>query len=431
MPGSAARPCPKVGRVRRWVILSIVLLVGAAVLAPLVWKARQAEHVVIAVTPAQGAFDETATRLAEHLRRGGYHVETVEIAESAEAVDLVQDPNSPVNTALMAMPLEDELAYPDVTNAGTFARMPVAIVVPGDSDAKDVRDLRGSRIQIGVHGSMGAETAELVLTPYGITADNSTFLSDAPDAALASLSDGTADAVVAILDPFESAGNAMLAHDADLRLISLPDAAGLAALTQYTFPTTIPAGGFSLTPLVPAEPVETVAMPASVIVNAELGGGPVYAIAQFLAVTYDRGSISGMPGEFPNFTDTQVTPNPIAKDYYANLVRPWAYQTLPSWVADSFVTIIVAISVLVIAASVYAIFFPDTYTAWAAVVRPARQRRAAERLAGALAEGRDLTPRERRKLHVLIEEHEREQRHHSHLQAMRAHLANDDDPLSA
>ena len=430
MPGSASRACPKVRRVRRWLIVPILIVTGIAVLAPLVLKARQAEHVVIAVTPAQGSFDETVGRLVEHLRRYGYPVETVEVAESADAVDLVQDPTSPVNTALMAMPLDDELAYPDVTNVGTFARMPVAIVVPADSNANDVRDLRGRRIQVGIRGSMSAETAELVLTPYGITTENSTFVFDASDAALTSLSDGTADAVVAILDPFESADNAMLAHDADLRVISLPDAAGLAALTQYTFPTTIPAGGFSLTPLVPAEPVETIAMPASVVANAELGGGPVYAIAQFLAVTYDRGSISGMPGEFPNFTDTQVTPNPIAKDYYANLVRPWAYQQLPSWVADSFVTIIVAISVLVIAASVYAIFFPDTYTAWAAVVRPARQRRAAERLAGALAEGRDLTPRERRRLQALIKEHEREQRQHSHLQAMRAHLSNDYDQLA-
>lgn len=417
-------------RVRRWVIVPILLVVAMAALAPLVWKARQAEHVVIAVPPANGVFDETATRLVDHLRRTGYQVETVKIDESAEGVNLVQDPSSPVNTALMAMPLGDELAYPDVTNAGTFARMPVAIVVSADSDVQDVRDLRGKRVQVGVRGSMGAETAALVLTPYDVTADNSTFLFDASDTALAQLSDGAADAVVAVIDPFAPADNAVLAHDAGLRLIPLPDAAGLAALTQYTFPTTIPAGGFSLVPRVPAEPVETVAMPASVVVNAELGGGPVYAIAQFLAVTYDRGSISGMPGEFPNFTDTQVTPNPIAKDYYANLVRPWAYQQLPSWVADSFVTIIVAISVLVIAASIYAIFFPDTYTAWAAVVRPAHRRRAAERLAGALAEGRALTPRERRKLGALIEEHERERRHDNHLQAMRAHLANEDNPLA-
>lgn len=373
-----------------------------------------------------GAFERSTLALATALEEHGVDVELVNVPDSARNTTALSRSDSPVNAAFVAMPVTKSTTS-GVSSAGTISLFPIAIMGKAVTTGPrpDIRQLKGTRIEVGAVGSMREFTATTILSQYGVTAENSTFLHAAQEASIENVILGTADYFVALVDPLDSRIDGIAGMET-LQGIRIPDAEGLSARDGYTVPVTLPVGGFGMDPAIPSTPYPTVAVPVSLMVNDGLSDEVVYKIADYLSTEYGRGSVTALPGEFPNFSDRQVPPAPAAADYYSTGKVPWEFEILPGQIADLFLPIIVGVSVFLVFATVYQVLFPDSLSLWRGTLQPRRREKALARLEEAVADGRELTPSERRLLSRILAEQDRERSHQQRADGMRSLL---DDPV--
>jgi len=413
-----------VRRVLALVLLAAVLLACLAGFALL----HSREYTVrMAVGASGGAFDRAVNALAADLRGKGIDVELVRAEKSTENAAMVNDRIDGINASFITMSVKGH-EYPNVTSVGTIANLPV-IVLAAPSQAKSItsmRDLKGKRIEVGVAGSMREQTSLMILQQFGVNASNSTFLHASQLAALTNAENNDADAVIGTIDPHDPA-NAEYAQTTSLTLIPMPESEAISGMNGFSSPAVLTAGSFSLDPLIPAADVPTVSVPATMIVNSDLSEGVVYEIAQYLAHEYGRGTVTNLPGQFPNFSDRQFPANPSAADFYATGAKPWQYTILPRQIGDLLIPLVLALSIFLFVASLYSLFFPDSLSLWTGILQPRRDERALSKLEVALAEGQELTVKQRRLLSRVLAEQDRERTQRQRAEAMRSLL---DQPVT-
>jgi TRAP-type uncharacterized transport system substrate-binding protein len=409
-------------------VLSILALLVLTTLFAFVFVNSKDYQLRLAVGAAGGAFDRAVTSLAADLRDSGIEVELVRVARSTENPELVNDPDSVINAAFIAMSVDGK-EYPDVTSVGTVASLPLILLVSPEQATliTSVRDLKGKRIEVGVRGSMRERTATDLLQQYGITEENSTFLHASSLQSLDNVEGNRADAVIVLTDPFDPF-TTTFAQETSLTVIPLPESEAISGMNGYSSPEVIYAGSFALEPLIPAKDIPTVSVPATMIVHADLSEGIVYEIARHLSHNYGRGTVTSLPGEFPNFSDRQFAPNPSAADFYDTGAKPWQYSAFPIAVADLLLPLILALSVFLFVASLYSVVFPDSLSLWTGILQPRRDERALSKLEVALAEDRELTVKQRRLLSRVLAEQDRERSQRQRAEAMRSQL---DRPVTA
>lgn len=394
-----------------------LLLIGAGVAS----TASRDQEVVLTTGASGGAFQYVQSQFIEAMRAADVAVDTSPVVQSAQSAQAVQDSEAPANAAIVSMPMTVS-DYPDVRNVGTFARLAVVIVVRTSSPFESVADLADKRIDIGIEGSMREALILTILREYGITDDSATFTHNPQAAALSAVRTGLVEAAIAVLDPYDPASSEAL-RAPGITLLPLPDAPAVAARSGFLTAVTIPRGGFGLSPNpIPASDLETVAAPMSLIVTTDISDGVVYKMAHYLNDTYGTGSITSLPGEFPNFDDRQVPPHPAAAELYATGALPWQYDVMPTFLADVIVPIILFLSLLLLLTQVIAVFLPDTLSLWSDHLEPRRREKALASLEQALADGRELSVKQRRALARILAEQDQERTSRQRAEAMRSVL---------
>ena len=405
-------------------LLALVILAAIVVTALFGFALLRTKQytVRLAVGASGGAFDRAVNDLANDLRTQGIDVELVQVATSTSNASFVNDRDDDVNAAFVAMSVGGR-EYPNISSVGTIANLPIIVfVAPSQVESiTGMRDLKGKRIEVGVAGSMRERTSIMLLGQYGVTEQNSTFLHAPQLEALDNAEHDRVDAVIGTADPYDPSTSAY-ARQTSLTLIPMPESEAVSGMNGYTSPAVLNAGSFSLEPLIPAIDVPTVTVPATMIVDSDLSEGIVYAIAEYLAHTYGRGTVTNLPGEFPNFSDRQFPPNPSAADFYATGSKPWQYGAFPIYIADLLLPMILALSVFLFVASLYSVVFPDSLSLWTDILQPRRDERALSKLETALAEGRELSVKQRRLLSRVLASQDRERTHRQRAEAMRSQL---------
>lgn len=398
---------------------SVVLLtlLGTAVAS----TASRDQQVVLTTGASGGAFQYVQQQFVDAMRAANVDVDTRLVEQSAQSAQAVQDADAPANAAIVSMPMKTS-DFPNVRNVGTFARLAVIVAVRPNSPYATVRDLRGTTIDIGIEGSMREALILTILNEYGIDPGYARFTHQPQATALTAVRTGLIDAAITVVDPYDPASTEAL-RSPGLVLLALPEAAAIAARTGFLTTVTVPRGGFGLTPHpVPAENLETVAAPMSLIVTTDISDGVVYDMAHYLNDRYGTGSITSVPGEFPNFDDRQVPPHPAAAEFYATGAMPWQYELLPTFVADVIVPVIVILSLLLLVSSLIQVFVPDTLSLWSDHLEPRRREKALASLEQALAEGQELSVKQRRTLARILAEQDEERASRQRAEAMRSLL---------
>ncbi len=379
----------------------------------------------------------TALELKKGLERKGFEVGIVATEQTLDLIELLADPNSPIDITFISDEV-DANAYPRVNSLGTIARQPLLFATfPNARDVTTLSEARGRRIDVGPKGSVRASFAEQVLGEFGVTAQNSTIL-HLP--ALANSKDYR-EANVEILTTRWDDPRGFIDDDlvsGRLRLIPLPEAQALAGYIRSAEAVDVPLGALRLTPPAPAAPVPAIAQLATVVGSDSLSPAAIYAVAEVLVDEFSPGTMYSQPGEFPNFADRQLPINPYAADYYDTGNVPWQYKNLPPILADSFVSLIVLGTILLLAASVYSLFLPEVYSLWTGVIKPRSAERSIAEIESALAEGRELTLRQRMRLSEILAQQDAGRVLRQRAEALRVQLSapiddetdNDVDPSS-
>ena len=169
-----------------------------------------------------------------------------------------------------------------VTNFGTIMSLypeTVQIVVRADSGIYTVDDLAGQRVSTGAPGSGVVANATQILAAYGLTMNDITEHNLGFGPSADAMRDGTIDAFfVTAAAPNAAVLDLASAHD--LRILSLTDAAIASLMADYTFylPVTLTSDDYTFL----TEPVQSIAVLATLIVSLDVDDDLVYEIARTL-----------------------------------------------------------------------------------------------------------------------------------------------------
>lgn len=350
---------------------------------------------------------QTAERLKEGLEARGFKADIVTTPQTLDLISFLADPENPVDVTFVSEGV-DVTKYPSVTSLGTVALDPLIFgTMPGSHGIDTLTETRGSRIEIGPVGSVRAAFATEVLAQFGVTAKNSTFINLPADASLVDLQRAGVQVVTVRQATPRQYLLDMIATDT-IRVIAVPEAKAISGMVDSAEAVDVPYGAFQVSPPIPDEPLPVVAQLVTVVADQDVSPAAAYAIARELTQEFSAGDAISQPGEFPNFSDRQLPVNPYAADYYSTGQVPWEYQNLPPILADSFVSIIVVGTTILVLASIYSLFLPEAYSLWTGIIKPRSEERYISSMEAALASGRELTVTQRKRLSEILERQDSE-----------------------
>jgi TRAP-type uncharacterized transport system substrate-binding protein len=384
-------------------VLVITALVGVFILATV---NRDQRLTLGTATPGSASY-EFALSLKTGLERRGFDVDVVSTERTSELIDLLSDPDNPVDVTFVQDTVDAE-RYPTVTSVGTVSRQPYVFGTwPGSHGITSISQMRGLRIDIGPVGSIREVFLTQLFALFGVTQANTTFVHLPARPTAEEFAAADPDVTATLWDNrIEYLRAAAIAGD--VRLVAIPESLAVADRIASAQAMDIPVGSIQLSPPIPAEPVPTVGQLGTVVVDEHVSPAAVYAIAQELVQVFAVGGAWSDPGEFPNFADRQLPVNNYAAEYYATNSIPWQYENLPPLLADSFVSLLILASIVLIVGSVYSIFLPEAYTLWTGIIRPRSEERYIAAMERQVAGGGELSRADRSRLEAILRKHEAE-----------------------
>lgn len=410
-------------RIIGFVSVGLVLVLALAAFAML--TSDRATTLTIASGPRLGPSWQVAQEIAQSLQAIGYEVTVIPNDETLTLIDKVDEESDVADIAFLYSRV-DARDYPDVTSLGTISKQPIIFAALGaNSPIRSLTDVKGTRIDIGPPESAKAQLVAAVLGLYGIDETNTDFVMMPFSSTLADYRAADLDVITERYGDSRDILGGLIRENA-FRLIPVTENLAVAGSIPSALPLTIPRGGLSLEPVIPSAPLPSVGQMLTVISRANLNPSAGYAVAQSLVQNFDDSTMFATAGEFPNFVDRQLPINPTAADFYQTGQIPWQYQHLPPVLADSLLQLIIPLSLLLLISSLYQMFLPEMFSLWRIVIKPRTEERLVNVMEARIAEGRELTVRQRQRLSAILAQQDAGRAIRQRVEAMRTELS---DPV--
>ena len=293
------------------------------------------------------SFEYYGQQYREIFARFNIELELRSTAGAAENLELLQDPKSGVQIALMVGGISDGKHAPGLLSLGTVYNNPFWLFYSSNEPLDRLSQFKGRRIAAGPVGSGTRSSAEKILGKAGVNSKNATFLPFAGSGAVEALKDGKVDAVW-IQGAADAPANSALLQNPSVRLLSFPTAEAYTILFPELVRLVLPQGVIDIDRNIPPADVPLIGSTAKVLVRSDLHPEIVQLLLQAMVETHGAREIFQRSGEFPNSTDTEYPVAPAAIDFYKN-GPSYMQRHLPLWLS---VHVQRAIAVLVTAIAI-------------------------------------------------------------------------------
>jgi hypothetical protein len=260
------------------------------------------------------------------------HVE-LKLRETDGAVDnieLLKDPNSGVQIALVFGGISDGEPAPGVLSLGTVYTNPFWIFYSSDEPLDRLSQLKGKRIAVGPAGSGTHVSAERLLGRSGVDSTTATLLPFGGAAAVEALNESKVD-VVWTAGPPDAPTVRSLLRNPKVRLMSFPIADAFTRVFPDLVRLVLPQGVIDLDSIPPND-VVLIGTTTKVLVRNDLHPQIVQLLLQTMVEAHGGANIFQRVGEFPNAADSEYPVAPAASDFYKS--GPSLTQRyLPLWLS--------------------------------------------------------------------------------------------------
>jgi TRAP transporter TAXI family solute receptor len=312
--------------------LAATVVVVACVLAALAhaWP----PHVMTMETgPVGGSYYLDTLAYQRSLAARGIELRIRQTPNSMEIAGDVRNPRSGVDVGFVAQDVSDPKDA-SLVSLGQTELQPLFIFTSAELGRRSVLDdLRGRRIVMPSSNSATTAAAILVFDLYDITPENSSFTFMPLADAVHELQAGHFDAGVFMLAP-ENPVVRGLASDSSLHLVPISEVQAIANHLPFLRPVVLPRGIYSIADAIPPNDTPMVAAPVSVVARESLHPYLLYAMLEAMSEVHRPATFLGGAGEFPTPTGSPLRVHPLAVEYYRSGM-PWAYRTLPPWLASA------------------------------------------------------------------------------------------------
>ena len=288
-------------------------------------------RVVMAAGAVDGAYWRFAQSYRAALARSGIELEVKVTAGSVENLDLLRDPASGVDIAL----LQGGVLTPDdgrsLVGLGSLFVEPIWIFTRLDPPPERLDLLRGRRVGVGTDGSGTRALSEPLLAASGVTAANAELRNLGGERALAALLQGDLDVSIQVA----AASAPVLDHlgeEPGLQLVSLERAEAYAQVYPYLEHVVLHEGALDFAAGVPARDTDLLAVTGGMVARNDLHPAIVDMLMVILRQVHADGDIFSPPGQFPSPYGLEVPLAPQALRFYER-GPPLLLRHLPFWAA--------------------------------------------------------------------------------------------------
>jgi TRAP transporter TAXI family solute receptor len=296
------------------------------------------KHLVIATGSADGAYYHVAQQYAELLKKDGITLEVRPTKGSVENLQLLTDPDSGVDVAIVQSGVATEEQAKNIAALASLYREPLWIFYRNDKPLKLVSQLEGKRLAIGPPGSGTQVTALQVLQANGIAPakgekKTSTQLLDLTgNAAAQALEKGEIDAAFFVAS-VETSYILDLMKASGIRLLSMGQYEAYQRNYRHLSRVRVPAGLIDLGKNLPDRDIDLVGPNAVLVVRHGFHSDLVGLLLAVATRVHGPGSRLAQPGEFPSPSSTGL---PVHEDaaHYLKSGPPLLHRFLPFGVAS-------------------------------------------------------------------------------------------------
>ena len=214
------------------------LAIVAAAIFLVFWAAAPPTSMTIAAGPKGGAFEEVAYRYRDALAKSGIKLNIRFTEGMLDNYQLVKDPQSGVDFALLFGGITDQTRSPNLRSMGRVSISPLWFFYRAGKTLTQLSELAGTRIAVGP--AIRPILTEL-LSASGVDATTSNLQTLAGADAAQALIDGQID-VAPLPFAYDSAIVQKLLHDPSIKLMSMSQADALVDRFPYLSRLTLPKG---------------------------------------------------------------------------------------------------------------------------------------------------------------------------------------------
>lgn len=294
------------------------------------------KRIVMASGMAGGVYDAVVHEYARYFADNGFDLEVKQTAGSVENYQLLNDPNSPVDLALVqGGTIPADLQKDKVRAICSVYFEPLWIFHRNPTPITHMAELSGKRLAIGPNGSGVRSLAEKLLHENGIAGsdDKTTVLSDlSGQAAATALSEGKVDAVFLVIGP-ENPLVRQLMQTSGVHLMSIQNADAYGRRLGYLSHVTLYEGSLDMARDLPHEDVQLVAPAAMIVARRTTHTAIIELIVQAAKKIHAGGTLLNEPGVFPstNYTDLPMDGDAV---HFLKIQPSFLHRTLPFWLAS-------------------------------------------------------------------------------------------------
>ncbi len=337
------------------------LLAATLCVAGLVWLGMAylipapPTQIEIGTSPTGEHYHNLGTRYQGILAAAEMKVELRVTNGAKENLGLLNDPNSGIQIAFMQGGISSGTLAPDLMSLGRIDHQIFWLFYPAGETLTDLAQLRGKRIGLGAEGSGDRAVCEKILAVAGITYDNTTLVTVAPENVINNLDGGAIDAVFRNFSPESPVLDALL-RGPQYRLMSFSEAEALTRIFPYLVRLVLPRGAIDLARKMPGSDTALVATTNVLLARKDIHPAVVDLLAQTALQAHSTPGLFRKVGEFPTETDPEYAIAQGARDFYRN-GPSFLNRYLPFWMtnyAQRFLAVLVAVIAIVVPVFNYA-----------------------------------------------------------------------------
>ena len=287
--------------------------------------------VVMATGVKGSAFEYFAKQYREIFARSNIELELRESPGAVENVNLLQDPKSGIQIALVLGGVSNGKHAPGLLSLGTVYNNPFWLFYSSNEPIERLSQLKGKRVAVGPVGSATRAQAEQILGKAGVNSESATLLPFIGSAAVEAMNDGKVDAVWIFGAPDSPSVHSLL-HNPNLRIMSFQTAEALTRIFPELTRLVLPQGIIDLERDIPPNDVPLVGSTTKVLVRSDLHPEIVQLLLQTMLEVHSGANVFQRAGEFPNSTDLEYPVAPAAIDFYKN-GPSFMQRHLPLWLS--------------------------------------------------------------------------------------------------
>lgn len=325
------RPRPRLdhGARERWRIFApaiAVTLLGFVVAALFVEPAPPG-RITIATGPEDGAYFGFARRYAEILARDGIMLEVRATSGSLANLDLLADPDSGVDLAIVQGGAGDPAAAPELRSLASLYYEPLWIFTRLQPPPWRLSALAGRRIAIGDQDSVTRALALRLLADNGLTGGAAGIVLLGGNRAAESLLAGDLDAAF-VAASAKAPVVAGLLEAGVVRPVSLARAEAYARRYRFLSHVVLPEGVIDLARNIPDRDVALLAPSANLVAREGLHPALATLLLEAAGTVHGAGGLFEAPGQFPSPHNLDFPLSAAARQYF-ELGPPFLQRHLP------------------------------------------------------------------------------------------------------